>query len=126
MGPFFADVLAERYALDDFLASSASQLTKGGLASALAKVKERELVVFFRNNHFSTAFKLDGVLYNLVTDLGYLGEPDVVWEVLAVVVRTRGNEGRRRGGTKATPRREPSSTAVSRRLPRTWIRGRLA
>ena len=41
-------------------------------------------MVFFRNNHFSTAFSLNGVLYNLVTDQGYLGEPDVVWEVLAV------------------------------------------
>jgi hypothetical protein len=29
-------------------------------ATARESVKERELVVFFRNNHFSTIFKLDG------------------------------------------------------------------
>lgn len=106
----FGNVLAERYVLDDFLVSSASQLTKGGLASALAKVKERELVVFFRNNHFSTAFKLNGVLYNLVTDLGYLGEPDVVWEVLANPGCT--NEGGTKGGDAGERRRPPEGTFV--------------
>jgi hypothetical protein len=79
-----ATVVAEKLALHEFLDSSASQSTRGGLQSALSSIKERELVVFFRNNHFSTAFSLNGVLYNLVTDQGYLGEPDVVWEVLAV------------------------------------------
>ena len=79
-----ATVVAEKLALHEFLDSSASQSTRGGLRSALGSIKERELVVFFRNNHFSTAFSLNGVLYNLVTDQGYLGEPDVVWEVLAV------------------------------------------
>ena len=107
----FGNVLAERYVLDDFLASSASQLTKGGLASALAKVKERELVVFFRNNHFSTAFKLNGVLYNLVTDLGYLGEPDVVWEVLANP-GGGGNEGGTKGGDAGERRRPAEGTFV--------------
>ena len=130
-----ADVLAERYALDDFLASSASQLTRGGLASALDRVNERELVVFFRNNHFSTAFKLDGVLYNLVTDQGYLGEPDVVWEVLAVgeAAGTKGDAGPGRpppegtfvdGGFKAfTPHLDPGSRPprpTRRWPPRYW------
>jgi hypothetical protein len=73
----------EKLLLSDFLERSASQLTPYGLANARASVKERELVVFFRNNHFATVFKLHGALYLLVTDQGYLGEPDVVWEVLA-------------------------------------------
>ena len=73
----------EKLLLSDFLERSASQLTPYGLANARASVKERELVVFFRNNHFATVFKLNGALYLLVTDQGYLGEPDVVWEVLA-------------------------------------------
>ena len=98
----FGNVLAERYVLDDFLASSASQLTKGGLASALAKVKERELVVFFRNNHFSTAFSVKRVLYNLVTDLGYWANPTWCGRCWRTHPGERGgNEGRRRGGTKA-------------------------
>ena len=74
---------AERAVIEYFLADSASQLTRRGLADARDRIRERELVVFFRNNHFSTVFKLDGALYLLVTDQGYLGEPDVVWEVLA-------------------------------------------
>ena len=90
-----ATVVAEKLALHEFLDSSASQSTRGGLRSALGSIKERELVVFFRNNHFSTAFSLNGVLYNLVTDQGYLGEPDVVWEVLAV--------GADRGADTAVP-----------------------
>ena len=90
-----ATVVAEKLALHEFLDSSASQSTRGGLQSALSSIKERELVVFFRNNHFSTAFSLNGVLYNLVTDQGYLGEPDVLWEVLAV--------GADRGADTAVP-----------------------
>ena len=37
-------------------------------------MRERQLAVFFRNNHFSTLFRLEGALYSLVTDLGYLHE----------------------------------------------------
>jgi hypothetical protein len=72
----------ERFVLDTFLESSASQLTRAGLRDARDAVKERELAVFFRNNHFATVFRLDGALYLLVTDQGYLSEPDVVWETL--------------------------------------------
>lgn len=86
---------AERVALDDFLTSSASQLTPYGLENARESVRERELAVFFRNNHFSTVFKLDGALYLLVTDQGYLREPEVVWEVLSAPdAATVGKEGR--------------------------------
>ena len=72
----------ERFLIDAFLESSASQLTRAGLRDARDAVKERELAVFFRNNHFATVFRLDGALYLLVTDQGYLSEPDVVWETL--------------------------------------------
>ena len=72
----------ERFLIDTFLESSASQLTCAGLRDARDAVKERELAVFFRNNHFATVFRLDGALYLLVTDQGYLSEPDVVWETL--------------------------------------------
>lgn len=37
-------------------------------------LKPRQLAVFFRNNHFSTAFKFDDAVYILVTDQGYLHE----------------------------------------------------
>ncbi|KAL0324372.1 UNVERIFIED_CONTAM: Ubiquitin carboxyl-terminal hydrolase MINDY-1, partial [Sesamum calycinum] len=44
----------------NFLRNSASQLTIYGLFCLQDKVKERELCVFFRNNHFNTMFKVNG------------------------------------------------------------------
>eukprot|EP01102_Stenamoeba_stenopodia_P015187 TRINITY_DN5153_c0_g1_i1.p1 TRINITY_DN5153_c0_g1~~TRINITY_DN5153_c0_g1_i1.p1 ORF type:complete len:338 (-),score=78.12 TRINITY_DN5153_c0_g1_i1:40-1053(-) len=65
-----------------FLQQTASQLTYHGLVSLRNTLKEGELCVFFRNNHFSTLLKNKGELYLLVTDLGYLHEPHLVWEKL--------------------------------------------
>ncbi|XP_056174346.1 uncharacterized protein LOC115693322 [Syzygium oleosum] len=66
----------------NFLKSSASQLTIYGLFCLQDGLKERELCVFFRNNHFSTMFKYEGQLYLLATDQGYINQPDLVWEKL--------------------------------------------
>ncbi|KAK7820798.1 ubiquitin carboxyl-terminal hydrolase mindy-1 [Quercus suber] len=65
-----------------FLKNNASQLTFYGLFCLQDGLKERELCVFFRNNHFSTMFKYDGELYLLATDQGYINQPDLVWEKL--------------------------------------------
>ncbi|KAM6556902.1 hypothetical protein CsatB_003921 [Cannabis sativa] len=65
-----------------FLKSNASQLTFYGLFCLQDGLKERELCVFFRNNHFSTMFKFKGELYLLATDQGYINQPDLVWEKL--------------------------------------------
>ena len=45
-------------------------------------MKDGQLAVFFRNNHFSTMVKEGDSLYLLVTDLGFLDKADVVWETL--------------------------------------------
>ncbi|GMN32411.1 hypothetical protein TIFTF001_003666 [Ficus carica] len=66
----------------NFLKNNASQLTFTGLFCLLEGLKERELCVFFRNNHFSTMFKFNGELYLLATDQGYINQPDLVWEKL--------------------------------------------
>ncbi|XP_022851172.1 ubiquitin carboxyl-terminal hydrolase MINDY-1 isoform X1 [Olea europaea var. sylvestris] len=66
----------------NFLRNSASQLTIYGLFCLKDKVKERELCVFFRNNHFNTMFKYEGELYILAADQGYITQPDLVWEKL--------------------------------------------
>ncbi|XP_059644683.1 uncharacterized protein LOC132286374 [Cornus florida] len=66
----------------NFLKNSANQLTIYGLFCLRDGLKERELCVFFRNNHFSTMFKFDGELYLLATDQGYINQPDLVWEKL--------------------------------------------
>lgn len=68
--------------IDNFLKTNASQLTFYGLFCLQEGLKERELCVFFRNNHFSTMFKLEGELYLLATDQGYMNQPDLVWEKL--------------------------------------------
>ncbi|XP_050376088.1 uncharacterized protein LOC126793571 [Argentina anserina] len=65
-----------------FLKNNASQLTFFGLFCLQDGLKERELCVFFRNNHFSTMFKMNGELYLLATDQGYLNQHDLVWEKL--------------------------------------------
>ncbi|KAL0296004.1 UNVERIFIED_CONTAM: Ubiquitin carboxyl-terminal hydrolase MINDY-2, partial [Sesamum radiatum] len=44
----------------NFVNNSASQLTVYGLFCLQDKVKEHELCVFFRNNHFNTMFKVNG------------------------------------------------------------------
>ena len=90
--------------LRDFLDDTASQLTSHGIQQLHDNVRERELAVFFRNNHFSVLFKYQGAVYLLVTDQvdlfrvsgiltddfistegneflqGYLSVPEVVWE----------------------------------------------
>ncbi|XP_073147622.1 uncharacterized protein [Henckelia pumila] len=68
--------------IQNFMKNSASQLTIFGLFCLQDKVKERELCVFFRNNHFNTMFKYEGELYILATDQGYINQPDLVWEKL--------------------------------------------
>eukprot|EP00090_Calanus_glacialis_P020217 TRINITY_DN3109_c0_g1_i2.p1 TRINITY_DN3109_c0_g1~~TRINITY_DN3109_c0_g1_i2.p1 ORF type:complete len:509 (-),score=176.69 TRINITY_DN3109_c0_g1_i2:179-1705(-) len=65
-----------------FLEESASQLTYHGLCELNTVMKEGQLAVFFRNNHFSTVYKQGANLYLLVTDQGFLHQLDVVWETL--------------------------------------------
>lgn len=77
-----SSLIAEGQLVEDFLGRTASQLTFQGLTQLYETVRENELCVFFRNNHFSTLFKYEGRLYLLVTDQGYLHEDRVVWERL--------------------------------------------
>jgi hypothetical protein len=69
-----------------FLERSSHQLTQYGLMVLHEYVKEGDMVVFFRNNHFNTLTKhTDGHLYLLVTDFGYADVSSVVWEKLDVI-----------------------------------------
>ncbi|XP_074837432.1 ubiquitin carboxyl-terminal hydrolase MINDY-1 isoform X3 [Carettochelys insculpta] len=76
------NLVTEGLIAEQFLDSTASQLTYHGLCELTAAVKEGELSVFFRNNHFSTMIKHQGHLYLLVTDQGFLQEEKVAWESL--------------------------------------------
>ena len=75
-------LLQEGEVIDNFLSTTASQLTYVGLLELYKNIRERQFAVFFRNNHFSTIFCLEGRLFLLVTDLGYQHEQSVVWELL--------------------------------------------
>lgn len=77
-----ASKVRDASAMEDFLSTTASQLTHTGLEAMRREIDEGEYVVWFRNNHFSVVVKRDGQLYALVTDQGYLHEPDIVWEGL--------------------------------------------
>eukprot|EP01067_Filipodium_phascolosomae_P000710 Filipodium_phascolosomae@DN1524_c0_g1_i1.p1 len=66
----------------EFLEGSGGQLTVYGLLAITETLRERELAVLFRNNHFSVIFRNDNQLYSLVTDQGFLKTPSVVWELL--------------------------------------------
>mmetsp|Transcript_1633 Transcript_1633/g.4906 ORF Transcript_1633/g.4906 Transcript_1633/m.4906 type:complete len:384 (+) Transcript_1633:173-1324(+) len=63
-----------------FLDQNSSQLTFHGLFALNSITKENEICVFFRNNHFMTLTKHNGDLYTLVSDLGFLNEPEIVWD----------------------------------------------
>ncbi|XP_022519849.2 ubiquitin carboxyl-terminal hydrolase MINDY-2 [Astyanax mexicanus] len=77
-----SELAGEGFVAEQFLNSTATQLTYHGLCELTSSVQEGELCVFFRNNHFSTMTKFKGQLYLLVTDQGFLTEEKVVWESL--------------------------------------------
>lgn len=58
------------------------QLTGFGLSQLHDGMRDDEIVVLFRNDHYSTMIKHNGNLYLLVSDLGYLRRPDIVFQKL--------------------------------------------
>lgn len=80
-----ADKISQALLCEDFLETTASQLTVPGLSILTDTLKEAELAVLFRNNHFITLIKHKEQLYQLVTDQGFLTEHSVVWETLVNV-----------------------------------------
>ncbi|XP_062414471.1 ubiquitin carboxyl-terminal hydrolase MINDY-1 isoform X2 [Pungitius pungitius] len=74
--------VSEGLLAEQFLESTATQLSYHGLCELNTAATEGEISVFFRNNHFSTMIKHKGHLYLLVTDQGFLQEGGLVWESL--------------------------------------------
>jgi hypothetical protein len=69
----------------NFLDRSAHQLTQYGLTVLHEYVKEGDMQIFFRNNHYNTLTKFKDNLYLLVTDFGYANVRSVIWEKLDVI-----------------------------------------
>jgi hypothetical protein len=67
-----------------FFASNATQLTSFGLSTITTSVAPGAVAILFRNDHFSTLYRHPETLqlYQLVTDKGYAGHEEVVWESL--------------------------------------------
>lgn len=78
-----ADIANVKY----FLSSTATQLTTYGLDSITETLAPGSISILFRNDHFSTLYKhpKSGQLFTLVTDMGYAGHDEVVWESLVDV-----------------------------------------
>ncbi|KAI4272824.1 MAG: hypothetical protein LQ337_005040 [Flavoplaca oasis] len=80
----------EQRLLDDvtsikhFLTTSPTQLTDYGLDTLTETLRPGAIAILFRNDHFSTLFKepRSERIFTLVTDLGYAGHDEVVWESL--------------------------------------------
>ncbi|KAG5298701.1 DUF455 domain-containing protein [Histoplasma capsulatum G186AR] len=66
---------------------NATQLSIFGLEHLQRCLKPGSMSILFRNDHFSTLFKhpLSNQLFTLVTDAGYAGHQDIVWESLVDV-----------------------------------------
>jgi len=79
------ELVTEALIAEEFLESTRSQLSYHGICELHNALKEGELAVFFRNNHFSTIYKQKSELFLLVTDQGFVSEPNVMWETLANV-----------------------------------------
>eukprot|EP00980_Cylindrotheca_fusiformis_P009989 scaffold2212_cov143-Cylindrotheca_fusiformis.AAC.7 len=71
--------------IHEFLESSGHQLTQYGLTVLYEYMKDGQMAVFFRNNHFNTLTKHEGHLYLLVTDIGYASVGNIVWEKLDMI-----------------------------------------
>eukprot|EP00550_Attheya_septentrionalis_P005729 CAMPEP_0198280744 /NCGR_PEP_ID=MMETSP1449-20131203/769_1 /TAXON_ID=420275 /ORGANISM="Attheya septentrionalis, Strain CCMP2084" /LENGTH=565 /DNA_ID=CAMNT_0043976203 /DNA_START=158 /DNA_END=1855 /DNA_ORIENTATION=- len=80
-----SEAASEGVLINEFLTSTSHQLTYHGLHELMVHIAEESLCVFFRNNHFGTMTKKDGILYLLVTDLGYSNVSEVVWEKMDAI-----------------------------------------
>ncbi|RKF80650.1 Ubiquitin carboxyl-terminal hydrolase MINDY-1 [Golovinomyces cichoracearum] len=67
-----------------FITSNATQLTSQGLDTITRSIPPGTVAIFFRNNHFSTLYRHieNYQLFQLVTDIGYAKNDDVIWESL--------------------------------------------
>lgn len=92
-----------------FFASNATQLTSYGLERITTSVAPGSVAILFRNDHFSTLYRHPDTLQlvQLVTDMGYAGHEEVVWESLIDVTGENAEffsgDFRLVGGAPSTP-----------------------
>lgn len=79
----YQDILS----IKSFLYAAATQLTPWGLEVITKAMRPGSVAILFRNDHFSTLYRHPQTLQilTLVTDAGYAGHQEVVWESLVDV-----------------------------------------
>merc|ERR1712039_293078 len=77
-----SDRLAVSELLQQWLDETRTQASEIGMEQLHQRVRDQEICVFFRNNHFSTLYKKDGQLHALLTDIAFDGVDDAVWETI--------------------------------------------
>ncbi|TLS27496.1 hypothetical protein PpBr36_04375 [Pyricularia pennisetigena] len=122
-----------------FLDSSATQLTRYGLEVITEAMKPGSVAILFRNDHFSTLYRHPQTLeiLTLVTDAGYAGHAEVVWESLVDTTGERaeffsgdfrlvGGAGENQYKTQNSSQQHSSSSGSSLDAAGTWqtARGR--
>ncbi|KAL2041795.1 hypothetical protein N7G274_005579 [Stereocaulon virgatum] len=80
-------ILEDIASIKYFLSTTATQLTGYGLDTMTETMAPGSIAILFRNDHFSTLYRhpRSGQLLTLVTDMGYAGHDEVVWESLVDV-----------------------------------------
>lgn len=73
--------------IKSFLQTFATQLTPWGLEVITKAIRPGSVAILFRNDHFSTLYRHPQTLqlFALVTDAGYAGHDEIVWESLVDV-----------------------------------------
>jgi hypothetical protein len=94
--PLTADeqqMFTDIHSIKEFLGRWPTQLTDYGLKVMRDSFQPGQVAILFRNDHFSTLFKdpRTNKLLTLVTDQGYSGHDEIVWESL-VDVNGQGSE----------------------------------
>ena len=79
------NILKDAQNLQTFFDESPTQLTTSGIQLLQKKLSNNRLAVLFRNDHFATVLNHDGILFALVTDLGYKKKTNIVWESLLTI-----------------------------------------
>ncbi|KAI3205319.1 hypothetical protein DTO027I6_5318 [Penicillium roqueforti] len=86
--PAEENIMADIQTIQRFVEiENATQLSPFGLTQLSTKLTPGSVSILFRNDHFSTLYKhpQSHQLYTLVTDAGYAGHAEVVWESLVDV-----------------------------------------
>lgn len=113
-----------------FFHAAATQITAHGLETITTSLAPGAVAILFRNDHFSTLYRHPDTLQllQLVTDMGYSGHEEVVWESLMDVngenTEFFSGDFRLVGGAPASPAQSYSQTSSQSNAQWITVEGR--